>query len=60
MTFSVCYLAGEFAYSLKRKIEEDMKNVPEEEKHLWRFTEEEVLCIQIAGLCHDLGICMFN
>lgn len=48
-------MAGEFAYSLKRKIEEDTKNVPEEEKHLWRFTEEEVLCTQIAGLCHDLG-----
>ena len=22
---------------------------------LWKFTDEEVLCAEIAGLCHDLG-----
>jgi hypothetical protein len=36
-------------------MEEDVKNIPEEEKPVWVFTEEEILCTQIAGLCHDLG-----
>lgn len=36
-------------------MEEDVKNVPDEEKPFWVFTEEEILCTQIAGLCHDLG-----
>ena len=42
-TCSVCYIAGEFARCLQRK-------QPELE-----ITDKDVLCIQIAGLCHDLG-----
>ena len=26
-----------------------------EELHKWKFTNKEVLCAEIAGLCHDLG-----
>lgn len=58
--YRVCYLAGEFARSLKQKMEEDVKNIPDEEKHLWVFTEEEILCTQIAGLCHDLGKLLYT
>ena len=39
----VCYIAGEFARCLQRK-------QPELE-----ITDKDVLCVQIAGLCHDLG-----
>ena len=40
---SVCYIAGEFARCLQRK-------QPELD-----ITDKDVLCVQIAGLCHDLG-----
>lgn len=42
--FSVCHLAGELASALKAR-QPDLK-----------ITPEDVLCVQIAGLCHDLGI----
>ena len=57
----MCYLAGEFAKSLKEKVEEDSKIAKpdsEDEKKLWTFTDEEITCVQVAGLCHDLGACM--
>ena len=41
---STCYIAGEFARMLQR-------NQPE-----FEITDKEVLCVEIAGLCHDLGI----
>ena len=39
----VGYLAGELVEMLKRK-------QPELE-----ITEQDVLCVKLAGLCHDLG-----
>lgn len=41
---SVCYLAGEFARMLKAKQPE------------LKITDKEILCVEIAGLIHDLGI----
>ena len=41
---SVCYLAGEFARTLQTKRPE------------LNITDKEVLCVEIAGLIHDLGI----
>ena len=32
------------------------EDLPVGEENLWKFTEQEVLCAEIAGLCHDLGI----
>ena len=55
---SVCHLAGVFARSLKEKLEKDAQIIPiheTQERKQYRFEEEEVLCVQIAGLCHDLG-----
>ena len=51
---SVCHIAGEFGHFLKNQLEEAkrMKKWPHESLTL---DEEEVLCLQIAGLCHDLG-----
>ena len=37
------YLAGKFVESLQRRQEK------------LKITDEDVLCIKIAGLCHDLG-----
>ena len=49
----VYHLAGEFARHLQKQLKEDL---PVGEENLWKFTEQEVLCAEIAGLCHDLGI----
>ena len=50
LILSVFYLAGEFARHLQRQVQDDF---PSESKTL--FTDGEVTCVQIAGLCHDLG-----
>jgi hypothetical protein len=47
---SVFYLAGEFARHLQRQAQEDFPSKLET-----LFTDGEVICAQIAGLCHDLG-----
>ena len=39
----MCHLAGELVETLKTK--QDELNI----------TEKDVLCVKIAGLCHDLG-----
>ena len=49
----VYHLAGEFARHLQKQLKEDL---PVGEENLWKFTDQEVLCAEIAGLCHDLGI----
>ena len=41
---SVSYIAGKMMETLREKQPE------------LGITEEEVLCVQIAGLCHDLGM----
>ena len=48
--YSVFYLAGEFARHLQRQAQDDF---PSERETL--FTNGEVICAEIAGLCHDLG-----
>ena len=42
--YSVGYLAGEMVETLQRK---------QPELHI---TEKDVLCVKLAGLCHDLGM----
>ncbi|KAJ8041239.1 Deoxynucleoside triphosphate triphosphohydrolase SAMHD1 [Holothuria leucospilota] len=42
-SLGVSYLAGELARSLQGK-----------QKHL-KITQEDILCVEVAGLCHDLG-----
>jgi HD-GYP domain-containing protein (c-di-GMP phosphodiesterase class II) len=41
--FRVCHLAGQLARMLK-------KQQPELD-----ITNKDILCVEIAGLCHDLG-----
>ena len=43
LNFRVCHLAGELVETLKAN-QEDLK-----------IDEKDVLCVKIAGLCHDLG-----
>ena len=46
LTSRVGYLAGELVEMLQRK-------QPELD-----ITDKDVLCVKIAGLCHDLGLCI--
>ena len=52
--YSVFYLAGEFARHLQRQAQEDFPSKCET-----LFTNGEVICAEIAGLCHDLGALHF-
>ena len=46
---SVAYLAKVFAESLRDQFLKDYGT------SVYKFDRKEVLCAQIAGLCHDLG-----
>lgn len=46
---STCFLAGEYSRSLWRGLEKPVKD---------EVTERDILCVQIAALCHDLGKCL--
>ena len=54
--YRVYHLAGEFAKHLQAQMKVD---TPAGEEELWKFSEQEVLCAEIAGLCHDLGKCPY-
>jgi len=47
--YSVCYLAEKFALRLQSQLLEMKEN------DKYKITKDDVLCVGIAGLCHDLG-----
>ena len=47
---SVFYLAREFALHLQRQLKLDFPTRQD------LFSDGEVICVEIAGLCHDLGM----
>ena len=49
-TCSVFYLAREFSLHLQRQLRLDFPTRPD------LFSDGEVICVEIAGLCHDLGM----
>lgn len=52
----MAYVARKFAQSLKQQLEKDREKAKEDNKSMYEFDDKEVLCAEIAGLCHDLGI----
>ena len=53
----VYHIAGLFAHSLKEHLDEDKESAKNEHiKAMYKFEKEEILCAELAGLCHDLGI----
>jgi dGTP triphosphohydrolase len=52
----VAYVARRFAQSLQQQLKKDRERAPGDDKSMYEFDDKEVLCAEIAGLCHDLGI----
>ena len=48
--YSVCHIAGEFIERLQQQVKDDQKL-----KQQVEITKQDVLCVKIAALCHDLG-----
>ena len=46
----MCYLAGQLAKELRAKLAQE-KNMGEKDI----ISDKDILCVQIAGLCHDIG-----
>ncbi|XP_053387683.1 deoxynucleoside triphosphate triphosphohydrolase SAMHD1-like isoform X3 [Mercenaria mercenaria] len=46
-SIGVCHLAGRLVRALKEKKSDALKGVD--------ITDEDILCVEVAGLCHDLG-----
>ena len=55
-TNSVCHIAGQFAQFLKVQLEEEELKGLDKRPDKPKVTDAHVLCLQIAGLCHDLGL----
>ncbi len=51
--YRVAHLAGKLVEKLRsdQRKQRDQRDQPQ-----LRITDEDVLCVKIAGLCHDLGI----
>ncbi|CAC5387361.1 SAMHD1 [Mytilus coruscus] len=59
------YLASKLAHQLQKRLDQDIKNSMESKdtaKTTYamklkkaKMTEDDILCIEIAGLCHDIG-----
>ena len=52
-------MAGMFARSLQQQLNKDKDRDSEKHKHMYKFDDKEVVCAEIAGLCHDLGVHLF-
>ena len=53
-------MAGTFGKHLKQQIDEELEKKTSEKKpsdltEEMRITKDDIICLQIAGLCHDLG-----
>ncbi|CAC5410617.1 SAMHD1 [Mytilus coruscus] len=64
-SIGTCFLASKLAHQLKQRLDQDIENLKKsndtvKKKHAIelekvKMTEEDLLCIEIAGLCHDIG-----
>ena len=52
--YRVCYLSGEMVEMLKRQLHHEYEKQGLH-SDIVPITEQDVLCVKIAGLCHDLG-----
>ena len=59
--FSVCFLAGQFVRELKKRLDQELderlkdNEFDENINEKCRITSKDILCVELAGLCHDLG-----
>ncbi|CAC5377403.1 SAMHD1 [Mytilus coruscus] len=63
-SIGTCFLASELAHQLQQRLDQDMENIKKSNDtaneyamklEKAKMTEEDLLCIEIAGLCHDIG-----
>ncbi|XP_067329999.1 deoxynucleoside triphosphate triphosphohydrolase SAMHD1-like isoform X2 [Channa argus] len=52
-SIGVAHLAGQLLKALSKEYNENLKGKKNEE--ILKITATDILCVQIAGLCHDLG-----
>ncbi|CAG2257123.1 SAMHD1 [Mytilus edulis] len=65
-SIGTCFLASKLAHQLKQRLDQDIERLgkhKDNEKKIYakklkkaKMTEEDLLCIEIAGLCHDIGM----
>lgn len=53
--YRVAYVARRFARSLQQQLKKDRERAKKDDESMYEFDDKEVLCAEIAGLCHDLG-----
>ncbi|XP_052060453.1 deoxynucleoside triphosphate triphosphohydrolase SAMHD1-like isoform X2 [Mytilus californianus] len=64
-SIGTCFLASKLARQLQKRLDEDIEKLEkdeDDEKKMYatklkkaEMTEDDKLCIEIAGLCHDIG-----
>lgn len=67
--YRTCFLASKLAHQLQTRLKEDTNDLEKDtklsndwkEKYLEKLkkatmTDNDILCIEIAGLCHDIGM----
>ncbi|XP_063442167.1 deoxynucleoside triphosphate triphosphohydrolase SAMHD1-like [Mytilus trossulus] len=62
-SIGTCFLASKLAHNLKQRLDQDIEKLgKDDEKKMYveklekaKMTPEDLLCIEIAGLCHDIG-----
>ena len=62
--FRTCFLAGQMACQLQKRLDRDIEMLGKDKNTKKyaiklkeaKMTEDDKLCIEIAGLCHDIGM----
>lgn len=48
-------MAGKFGKHLQQQIDEELEIETSDVTKEMKITKDDIICLQIAGLCHDIG-----